>query len=518
MIDINDYDENKEENTLIENRKMFVNNQKHIKYYPDGRKERLKNVINNYYKNKSTRNILSFSDELNSILNSFIFVDYNIENKYDFNKYNFNSPPENILDDVELSAVKGESKKDIIMRNMLNKFKQQYPALDYNSLLSFLKSLHNSQAEKNFLFVEHEILRNEIMPSSSQLDIVSETKDYIIKNIINPTDNVLDSNSIVNDFLSHFDKNENIICQIPNKLSEIIFNHKVTKEMNKYYSMHYDDSYKMLLSLYVSQFSSILIDINISNSKNTPKTENSITTETITLTIDDTPIEDVKLITTDDKHVENSNSNLIFKYVNIDKTSNMFKCISMLEKCKDINKFPSANSNIVFFTNEFITEYLPDVYYAKLFDASLNLFSRNFYPESINLCKYISSKIQMNDNHDPPIESELSSESSESKSKSESRKMKTIPKQLNVIKPFEPHSDSINIEKQSKLQRKIRTMKAYIACNFGFLNILLLFTLITILVVYFMTNQQKPINKNDKNSKNDRESFDIKNSYNLFNY
>lgn len=504
MININDYDENKEENTLIENRKTFVNNQKYIKNYPVGRKERLKNVINNYYKNKSTRNTLSFSDELNSILNSFIFVDYNIENKYDFNKYNFNSPPEKILDDVELFAVKGESKKDIIMRNMLNKFKKQYSSLDYNSLLSFLKSLHNSQVERNFLFVEHEILRNEIMASSSQLDIVSETKDYIIKNIINPTDNTLDSNSIINDFLSHFDENKDIVRQIPNKLSENIFNHKVTEEMNKYYSMHYDDSYKMLLSLYVSQFSSILIDINISNSKNIPKTENSITTENIILTINDTPIEDVRLIITDDKHVENSNSNLIFEYVNIDKTSNMFKCISMLEKCKDINKFPNTNSNLVFFTNEFITEYLPNVYYAKLFDTSLKLFSRSFYLESINLCKYISSKIQINESHIPP--SEL--ESSESKS----RKTKTIPKQLNVIKPFEPHNDSINIENQPKLQQKIRTMKAYITCNFGFINILLLFTLITILVVYFMTNQKKSTNKNNM------ESFNIKNSYNLFNY
>ena len=319
MIDINVYDENKEENTLIENRKTFVNNQKYIKYYPIGRKERLKIVIDNYYNNKSTRvDLLFFSDEFNSILNSFIFVDYNIENKYNFNKYNINSPPEKILDDVELFAVKGESKKDIIMRNILNKFKKQYSALDYNSLLSFLKSLYNSQVERNFLFVEHEILKNEIMISNSQLDIISETKDYIIKNIINPTDNTLDSNSIVNDFLSHFDENKDIIYQVPNKLSENIFNHKVTEETNKYYSMHYDDSYKMLLSLYVSQFSSILIDIIISNSKNIPKTENSVTTENITLTVDDTPIEDVKLITTDVNYIENSNSNLIFEYIYID--------------------------------------------------------------------------------------------------------------------------------------------------------------------------------------------------------
>ena len=498
MIDINDYNENKEENTLIENRKTFVNNQKYIKYYPIGRKERLKIVIDNYYKNKSTRDILFFSDELNSILNSFIFVDYNIENKYNFNKYNINSPPEKILDDVELFAVKGESKKDIIMRNILNKFKKQYSALDYNSLLSFLKSLHNSQVERNFLFVEHEILKNEIMISNSQLDIISETKDYIIKNIINPTD---ESNSIVNDFLSHFDENKDIICQAPNKLSENIFNHKVTEETNKYYSMHYDDSYKMLLSLYVSQFSSILIDIIISNSKNIPKTENSVTTENIILTIDDVPIEDVKLITTDVNYVENSNSNLIFEYININKTSNMFKCISMLEKCKDINKFPNTDSKLVFFTNEFITEYLPNVYYAKLFDFSLKLFSKSFYPESINLCKFISSKIQINDNYDSPP----------SDSSSKSRKMEAVPKQLNVIKPFEPHN-SIIIEKQPKLQQKIRTMKAFIVYNFGFLNILLLFTLITILVVYFMTNQKKFMNKNN------RESFNIKKSYNVFNY
>lgn len=514
MDDANDYEEIKEENILINNRKTFVDKQKYIKYYPTERKERLKIVVNNY-KNNMTDNLLktsetrtkdnkindaiTFPEEFNSILNSFIFVDYNIKNKYNFNKFNINSSPEKILDNVELSAVSGERKKDIIMKNILNKFKQQYSVLDYNNLLHFLKTLFNSQVERNLLFAEYGILKNEIMISDSRLDIISEVKDYIIENIVNPDDNV-NSDLLVNNFLNHFDEDKDIICQIPKRLSENLFSHDVTIETNKYYSMYYDDSYRKLLNLYESQFSSIMIDIIVSNSKNIPKTENSITTENITLTIDNTPINDIKLIITDFNYIKNSNVNIKFEYSDVDKTSNMFKCISILERCKEVNEFPNTDFKLMFFTRRFITEYLPNVYYAKLFDFSLKLFATGFYSESINLCKFISSKVQIND-------------SMVFSSSSESNKIETLHKLPGAAKSFEPHNDNITIETQPIFQQKIKKVKTFVRYNFSILNILLLFTLITILVVYFMMNQ-----KSNKKAKSSRESFTIKKSYNLFNY
>ena len=386
-------DESKEEELLIKNRDNFINEQKDIKYYQNGRNIRIEQVINNYVNNHNQNHF--FNNEFNSIVNSYIYVDYNLNKTYDFTEYKFKDALSvTVLDEIALLAAveNKDDKESILMKNLLNKFKKRYQVLTRDKLFAFLREVFSAEKDRSDLLAEYNLLKDEILVSKSKTGIISYLKRYILNSIVSENTNTK-SEFDMNSFLSHFKEDSSIELRFPETLSDNVFNHKVTREKHKYYSMVYDKSFETLINLYMAQFSSLTAEIIIYNTKPVSKLETSILTENITLSVDNTPIEDIRLITTDINYNDNSNANITFDFSKMNTSSNMYNSVLLLKECKEYSNFP--NNKFVYFINDFITNYIPDLRYAKLFDFALTLFSRNLYNESINLCKFISSKIQL---------------------------------------------------------------------------------------------------------------------------
>ena len=135
-------DENKEEELLIKNRDTFINEQKDIKYYQNGRNIRIEQVTNNYVNNHNKKHY--FNHEFNSIVNSYVYVDYNLNKSYDFTEYKFNDALSvTVLDEIALLAAveNKDNKEPIVMKNLLNKFKKRYQMLTYDKLYTFLREV-----------------------------------------------------------------------------------------------------------------------------------------------------------------------------------------------------------------------------------------------------------------------------------------------------------------------------------------------------------------------------------------
>lgn len=498
-------DENKEEELLIKNRDTFINEQKDIKYYQNGRNIRIEQVINNYVNNHNQNHF--FNNEFNSIVNSYVYVDYNLNNTYDFTEYKFNDALSvTVLDEIALLAAveNKDNKEPIVMKNLLNKFKKRYQVLTYDKLYTFLREVFSAEKDRSDLLVEYNILKDEVLVSKSKTGIISYIKRYILNSIVNENTNEK-SEFDMNSFLSHFKEDSSIELEFPETLSDEVFNHKVTREKRKYYSMVYDKSFETLINLYMAQFSSLTAEIIIYSTKPVSKLETSILTENITLNVDNRPIEDIRLITTDVNYKDNSNSNVTFDLSKMNTSSNMYNCVLLLKECKEHSNFP--NNKFVYFINDFITNYIPDLRYAKLFDFALTLFSRNLYNESINLCKFISSKIQlvnisnlqMNNTSTNGYENYNSYDNGydnpnnydnyyNSNDYGSSNDYGLYYDQMRTNKPFEPHNDTIR-NFQPNFNQKMRLGKMVLIQNFAY--VLLVIVLVVVLVFYIISYRNK---------------------------
>lgn len=488
-------DENKEEELLIKNRDNFINEQKDIKYYQNGRNIRIEQVINNYVNNHNQNHF--FNNEFNSIVNSYVYVDYNLNNTYDFTEYKFNDALSvTVLDEIALLAAveNKDNKEPIVMKNLLNKFKKRYQVLTYDKLYTFLREVFSAEKDRSDLLVEYNILKDEVLVSKSKTGIISYLKRYILNSIVSENTNEK-SEFDMNSFLSHFKEDSSIELKFPETLSDDAFNHKVTREKRKYYSMVYDKSFETLINLYMAYFSSLTAEIIIYNTKPVSKLETSILTENITLSVDNTPIEDIRLITTDVNYKDNSNANITFDLSKMNTSSNMYNSVLLLKECKEHSNFP--NNKFVYFINDFITEYIPDLRYAKLFDFALTLFSRNLYNESINLCKFISSKIQlmnisnlqMNNTSTNGYENYNSYDNYyNSNDYGSSNDYGLYYDQMRTNKPFEPHNDTIR-NFQPNFNQKMRLGKMVLIQNFAY--VLLVIFLVVVLVFYIISYRSK---------------------------
>ena len=504
-------DENKEEELLIKNRDNFINEQKDIKYYQNGRNIRIEQVTNNYANNFNKKHY--FNHEFNSIVNSYVYVDYNLNKTCDFTEYKFNDALSvTVLDEIALLAAveNKDNKEPIVMKNLLNKFKKRYQMLTYDKLYTFLREVFSAEKDRSDLLVEYDILKDEILVSKSKTGIISYIKRYILNSIVNENTNEK-SEFDMNSFLSHFKEDSSIELEFPETLSDNVFNHKVTREKRKYYSMVYDKSFETLINLYMAQFSSLTAEIIIYSTKPVSKLETSILTENITLNVDNRPIEDIRLITTDVNYKDNSNSNVTFDLSKLNSSSNMYNSILLLKECKEHSNFP--NNKFIYFINDFITNYIPDLRYAKLFDFALTLFSRNLYNESINLCKFISSKIQLvnisnlqmnntlTNGYDNPNGYENYNGYNNynhynngydnyynSNDYGSSNDYGLYYDQMRTNKPFEPHNDTIR-NFQPNFNQKMRLGKMVLIQNFAY--VLLVIVLVVVLVFYIISYRNK---------------------------
>jgi len=364
----------------------YISNQSYVQDFKQNSKpSRIAECQNNYQQLNSSEPI-TLDIELNAIINSFVYIDYDINDVFDFSEYLISSSQfsdTHLLTSSELQALditnlNSEPVKHIYANLLLKFIQQSRGKLNYQTLQSFITNLYiarqaietDQSSRVNDLKYEMDILESH---SNDKYKLVKSIISFIIHSLIC-------SSSNIDDLLNHFTRIESspLYHSVPSTLINKLTATQAVETVHHYHRMSYDKSFNTLLNLIISRYSIVCLD----NYIHTNVTSTSSSTSSTTIYINDEPITNPLQIASSMPNLESSNLNIKFDYSSVTNQS-LLKLLHYFESLPQINNRKQ--------TYKFISSFIPNVSSVILFYYAIRLYNEHNYQSSINALKFISS-------------------------------------------------------------------------------------------------------------------------------
>lgn len=387
--------ENNDYGILQNNIQNAESNARFISSMENERKRRAQSLkLNSNYTN------LKYNEWL-TLLNNFIYVEYNITPNIDFSVYQFSKTELEFqfLNGTEIRSIINQTDRlNAILDNISSQFIRQLgtrPAILFDELLGFMNSFYENNNQNTSL--EYNLLKDELKDKKAL-----EIADIVLKHILNhlfklPT-NYKEGQSIkfIDDFVlfigNHFPKRlENSSIndfKLPESAIDNIFHYPIAiKQENNLYAINVKESSNRFLSLIKSKYETITCMLRLMALGQPIEAVETISKQDITLkNIPTSPIQHIDEIGQDELNprVEVDHPNLTFNYLD-NEINNARRFIEKLLEKYDNHKL-------------LICSFISEPFYIELFREASDLFNTfNFY-KAFNLCRYIADKTEFNKN------------------------------------------------------------------------------------------------------------------------